>query len=166
MPIATYDLGIVVGLQGLNINQRLEIGKRLKFIADNLEDGGNINMHTPVIHRGLEGDEPRVHPDVLSLQYKEKVSLKPFVLRVREAMASELLTRLQDCDEVWCCPGERQDTLLSKAMPNRLYRLAQEKGPAVARAFKMIPVWVELPEGETKVKRVKRQEPKLKGKRI
>lgn len=164
MPISNYQLGIVVGLQGLNINQRLEIGKRLKFIAENLEPGGNIFLSVPRIYNA-GAEDFLVHPDVAVLQYKERVVLQAFDVRM-PTTAPWLLEQLRTCDEVWCCPGERQDTLLCKAVPNRLYRLAQEQAPAIARAFKMIPVWAELPEGETRVKRVKRHEPKLKkGKR-
>lgn len=159
MPITSYDLGLVVGHKGININQRLEIGKRLKFIADHLVPGGRIQLHTPCLYGGADGEEPHVHADVTALQYKEKVNLQAFVVPLREASAAGIMERLRFCDEVWCCPGEGQDTLMSRAMTNQIYRLAQSRGCPDARVFKMIPVWAELPQGETQVKS------KLKGKR-
>jgi hypothetical protein len=165
MPITSYDLGIVVGPQGLNINQRLEVGKRLKFIADSLEPGGRILLHAPRIHNQGLGI-PMVHPDVMALQYKEKVVLAPMGWEPQRSAAEVMVARLRFCDEVWCCPGEGQERTMSRALTNQVYRLAQRNGCPDARVFKMIPVWAELPQGETKVKRVKRREPKLKkGKR-
>lgn len=145
MTIKTYRIGLVVGNLGLNGNQLRVIRDNLKFISKSLEAYGQVLVIVPAMTR--KDLERGVSAEFRKLSGIEKVEVTQTTGSCTlKGAVSWLYAELKDCDEVWCCLGEKQDARLVKTVVNQLYLLAQQIGGEQARVFKKIPAWV-IPDG-------------------
>lgn len=158
MSLQAYNVAIIVGPQGININQRVEVNARLAFIAKTIADDGIIYLWT--VGKDLAHPGKDVHADVTCLAYKSKVKLQ-IMEKLYRPTAEWLLHELaRTCDEVWCLPGPGQDGRLCPVLPAKLLRLASGMNSDIARRFKPIQSWYPLPEADTRVKSTKKEKRK------
>jgi hypothetical protein len=137
-----YAIGLVVGPVGLNDNQIAEIKSRINMIMKAMGPGGTITLLIPALNHQLEDG---VHKSVVNLQYMAGVSqMKYLDCGSKGSTWGLAFHELRNCDEVWCCFGDRQDHRLCRARVARIYQAGQAS-PAASK-FKRIPSWVSAQE--------------------
>lgn len=150
MNFKDYRIGLVVGPVGLNANQVAEIQQRLRKIHSVLGADGFLDVIIPGFQ--ADADSKQLPPSVLNLQYIQGVRSLQVLPKVEGESILAHLPKLLECDEVWCCPGNNQDSTMCRARPAMMYREGQKLG-IMARAFKLIPAWIpaqEVTEGKRK----------------